>query len=58
MHFHPDPLLNEPIGDHSLTVNGQHDFAIQPSVWPTLLASFPYPDASKKTGPQGTGLLG
>ena len=58
MHFHPDPLPNEPAGDRSLTADSQHGFAIQPSVRPTLLASFPYPDASEETGPQGTDLLG
>ena len=58
MHFHLDPLPNEPIGDHSITAGGQHCFAIQSFVWPTLLALFPYPDTSEETGPQGTDLLG
>ena len=58
MHFHPDPLLNEFAGNHSLGADGQHDSAIQPSVWPALLALFPYLDASEETGPQGTNLLG
>ena len=58
MHFHPDPLPNKPVGDRSLTANGQHDSAIQPSVWPALLGSFPYPDAGEETGPQGIELLG
>ena len=58
MHFHPDPLPNEPEGDHSLAADGHHDSIIQPSIWPALLASFPYPDASEETGPQGTDLLG
>ena len=50
MHFHPDPLPNELAGDHSLVVDGQHGSAIQPSVWPALFASFPYPDANEETG--------
>ena len=58
MHFHPDLLPNEPTGDRSLTTNGQHGSAIQPFVWPALLASFPYPDYSEETGPQGSDLLG
>ena len=58
MHFHPDPLPNEPAGDRSLARDGQHDSAIHPSVWPTLLSSFPYLNASEETGPQGTDLLG
>ena len=44
--------------DCSLTVDSQHGSAIQPSVWPALLASSPYPDAREETGPQGTDLLG
>ena len=58
MHFHPDPLPNEPVGDRSLVADGQHVSAIYPYVWPTILASFPYPGASEETGPQGTDLLG
>ena len=58
MHFHPDPLPNELIGDRSLAANDQHSSAIEPSVWPALLASFPYLNASEETGPQGTNFLG
>ena len=58
MHFQLDPLPNEPTSDRSLATDGQHGSAIQPSVWPALLASFPYPDASEATGLQGTDLLG
>ena len=58
MHFHPDPLPNEPVGDCSLAENGQHGFTVQPSIWPALLASSPYPDASEETSLQGTDLLG
>ena len=58
MHFHPDPLPNEPAGDRSLAADGQHSSSIQPSVWLSLLASFLYLDASEETGPQGTDLLG
>ena len=58
MHFHPDPLPNELVGDRSLAVDGQHGSAIQPSIWPTLLALFPYPNANKETGIQGSDLLG
>ena len=58
MRFHPDPLPNELAGDCSLTADGQHDFAIQPSVWSVFLASPPFLDASKGTGLQGTDLLG
>ena len=57
VYFHPDPLPNEPAGNCSLTANGQHDSAIQSSIWPALLASFPYLDANEETGPQGTDLL-
>ena len=58
MHFHPDPLPNEPAGDRYLAIDGQHGSAIQPSVWPVLLTSSPYSDASEETGLQGTDLLG
>ena len=58
MHFHPDPLPNGSTGDRSPTTDGQHSPAIQPSVWLALLASFPYPNASEETGPQGTDFLG
>ena len=58
MHFHPNPLPNEPAGNRSLTADGQHDSAIQPYVWSALLALFPYPNANEETGPQGTDLLG
>ena len=58
MHFQLDLLPNEPTGDRFLAVDGQHGSAIQPYVWPVLLASSPYSNASKGTGLQGTGLLG
>ena len=58
MHFHPDPLPNEPADDRSLAANGQHGSTIQSYVWHVLLVSSPYPDASKETGLQGTDLLG
>ena len=58
MHFHLDPLSNELASNRSVVVDGQHGFAIQVSVWPALLTSFPYPDASEEAGPQGTDLLG
>ena len=45
MHFHPDPLPNEPVGDRSLATDCQHGSTIQPSICPALLALFPYPDA-------------
>ena len=32
MNFNPDPLTNEPIGDRSLVVDGQHSSAIMPSI--------------------------
>ena len=51
MHFHLDPIPNEPIGNRSLAADG-HSSAIQPYVWLALLALFPYPDASGETGPQ------
>ena len=57
MHFHPNPLPNKPAGDHSLTADGQHNSVIQPSVWPVLPASSPYPNASEGTGLQGSDLL-
>ena len=58
MHFRDDPPPSEPVGDRSLTADGQHDPAFQQSVWLTLLASFPYPDAREETSLQGTNLLG
>ena len=58
VHFHPDPLPNEPTCDCSLVADGQHGSVIQPSVWPVLLASPPYPDTSQGNGFQGTYLLG
>ena len=58
MRFHPDLLPDELAGDCSLTVDGQHGSVIQPSVWPVLFASSPYPDTSEGTGLQGTDLLG
>ena len=58
MRFHPDPLPDEPVGDRSLVADGQHGSAIQPSVWPVLPTSSPYPDASERIGLQGTDLLG
>ena len=57
MHFQPDILPDEPVSDCFLTADGQHGSTIQPSIWPVLLASSPYPDASEGTGLQGTSLL-
>ena len=53
-----NPLPNELAGDCSLTADGQHGSVIQPYVWPVLLTSPPYPDASEGTDLQGTDLLG
>ena len=58
MHFHHDPLPDEPVGDRSLIADSQNDSATQPSVWPVLPASSPYPDAGEGTGLPGTDLLG
>ena len=58
MRFHPDLLLDELIGDRSLAADGQHGSAIQPFVWPILLASSPHPNASEGISLQGTDLLG
>ena len=58
MHFHPDLLSDEPVGDCFLTTDGQHSSAIQPYVWRVLPVSFPYPDASEGIGLEGTNLLG
>ena len=57
MHFQPDLLPDEPMGDRFLTADGHHDSTIRASVWPILLSSSPYLDTSKGTGLQGTGLL-
>ena len=57
MSFHPDLLPDEPAGDRSLAADGQHGSVIQPSVWPILPTSSPYPDTSEGTGLQGTDLL-
>ena len=51
--FTPDPLQTSPQAIVLLLQMVRHGFTIQPSVWPAFLASFPYPDASKETGPQG-----
>ena len=45
MHFQPDLLPNELLGDLFLAAYGQHGSAIQPYVWHVLPASSPYPDA-------------
>ena len=58
MHSQPDLLPDEPAGDRFLAADGQNDSVIQPSVWPVLLASSPYPDVSEGTGLQGIDLLG
>ena len=58
MHFHPNPLPNEPAGDCSVAADGQHGFAVQPSVCLVHLASSPYHDANEETSLQGTDLLG
>ena len=39
MSFHPDLLPDEPAGDRSLAVDGYHDSAIHPFVWPILPTS-------------------
>ena len=57
VHFLPNLLSNEPAGHRFLVVDGQHGSTIQPSVWPVLPASSPYPDSSEGIGLQGTGLL-
>ena len=58
MYFHLDPFPNEPTGNRSLAIDDQHGSAIQPSVWPALLALFPYPNVSEEPSHQGTDLLG
>ena len=57
MYFQPYLLPNEPTSDRFLTTDGQHDFAIQTSVWHVLPASSPYLDTSERIGLQGIGLL-
>ena len=57
VHFQLDLLPDEPARDHFLTADGQHSFAIQPSVGPVLPTLSPSPDASEGTGLQGTCLL-
>ena len=57
MHFQSDLLPNEPAGDRFLAVDGQHDSAIQSSVWHVLPALSPYLNASEGIGLLGTGLL-
>ena len=54
----PQSSPNEPVDDRYLSADGQHGSTIQSYVCPVLLASFPYPDASKEIGLQGTDLLG
>ena len=58
MRFYPDLLPDELAGDRSLAADGQHGSTIQPSIWPVLPPSSPYPDASEGIGLQGTDLLG
>ena len=57
VHFHLNPLPNEPAGNHSLAADDLHGSAIQPFVWPALPASSPYPDVSEEIGPQGIDFL-
>ena len=49
MHFQPNLLPDEPVGDHFLAAYGQHVSTIQPFVWSVLLASSRYPDANEGT---------
>ena len=58
MHFHPDSLPNEPAGNRSLAVDGQHGSTIKSFVCPALLTSSLYPDANEETGIQRTDLMG
>ena len=58
MRFHPNLLLDEPVGDRFLVVDAQHGSVIQSSVWHVLPASSPYPDGNEGTSLQGTDLLG
>ena len=51
VHFHPDPLSNEPAGNRSLTADGQPGSVIQSYVLPAFLASPPYLDANEETDP-------
>ena len=56
--FSPRSSSKQARRDRSLTADGQHGFAIQPSIWPALLASFPSTDTNEETSLQGTDLLG
>ena len=58
MRFHPDLFPDELVGDHFLAADGLHGSAIQPYIWPVLLASSPYPETNEGTGIQGTDLMG
>ena len=57
MHFRSVHLPDEPASGRFLVADGQHGFAIQPSVWPVPLALSPYPEANKGTGLLETDLL-
>ena len=57
MHFQSNLLLGEPTSDHFLAADGQYGSAVQPSIWPALPVSSPYPDTSGGTGLQGTDFL-
>ena len=58
MHFRSVRLPDEPASGHFLTANGQHGYAIRPSVWLVPPALPPYPDASEGTGLPGIDSLG
>ena len=57
IHFQSVLLPDEPVGNRSLAADGQHGYAIQPSVWPVLPALSPYPDAREGTSLPETSLL-
>ena len=50
MHFLSVRFPNEPVGSHLPVVDGQHDSATRPSVWPVPSTLPPYPGASEGIG--------
>ena len=58
VHFLPVHPLGESADGLFTVADGQHDSAVQPSVWPAPHTSPPYPGASEGTDLQGTDSLG
>ena len=58
MHFLSVRLPNELAGGRFHAVDGRHDFATRPSVWPAPPALPPYPSANEGIGLPGIDSMG